>query len=81
MVTEKSNFREKGKGQLTQTAEMKMWSDVREKKNPTNVIQNKFPSLLKPQMLPLLNKCPQHIFWCLTGQSVFGVSALHTQQL
>lgn len=57
-------------------------------KTNTNVIRNKFPSLLKPQMLtevlkmlPLLNKCPQHIFWCLTGQSVFGVSALNTQQL
>lgn len=70
---------------------MEMWLDVREKKIPwTHRNQEQVSQLIKSdayrsaanasfaqQMSPSV----EHIFQCLTGQSVFSVSAWNTQEV
>lgn len=79
----------KGKGQLTQDAAKEMWLDVRKKNHhecdqaQEQVVQNKKKPLMLIQVLNTsftqqMSPSVEHIFWCLTGQPVFGVSAWDT---
>lgn len=45
------------------------------------VVQNKkkyYTQVLNASFTQQMSPSVEHIFWCLTGQSVFGVSALDT---